>query len=84
MSIIRRTVTLLGLMLLINLASYGVGSKAIVAAVAGAALIAALAHYGHQAVTLAWAERLRALEQRDAPAQYVYAGAPLREISRAV
>ncbi|MEV4053057.1 hypothetical protein AB0J55_17880 [Amycolatopsis sp. NPDC049688] len=68
MSIFRRTITLLILMALINLASYGVGSKAIVAAVIGAALVVALARYGHQAVTLAWAERLSGLEQHEAPA----------------
>ncbi|WP_086842961.1 hypothetical protein [Amycolatopsis kentuckyensis] len=67
MSIIRRTTTLLGLMLLINVASYSVGSKAVVAAVAGAALVCALAHYGHQAVTLAWAQRIQSLEQHKTP-----------------
>lgn len=84
MSIIRRTIAILGLMLLINLASYGVGGKAVVAAVAGAVLLAALAHYGHQAVTLAWAERHRTLTaQHSAPAQYVCAGAPSRGVSSA-
>lgn len=56
----QRAAAVVLLLTLINAASYGPGTQAMLALGSGAALVTALAYHGHQAVTLAWDEHLRA------------------------
>lgn len=56
----QRAAAVVLLLALINAASYGPGTQALLALGMGAALVTALAYHGHQAVTLAWDEHLRA------------------------
>lgn len=60
----QRAAAVVLLLALINAASYGPGTSAMLALGMGATLVTALAYHGHQAVTLAWDEHLRAYYAR--------------------
>lgn len=61
----QRAAAVVLLLALINAASYGPGTLAMIALGMGAALVTALAYHGHQAVTLALDERWRTLQKAD-------------------
>lgn len=61
----QRVAAVLLLLALINTASYGPGTRATLAFGMGTALVVALAYFGHQAVTIAWDERLRTYQKAD-------------------